>query len=96
MNKFSTWGLTYQDACSLIHVLKIEGVDAHITAGGITMYPDSPQGMIKMHEICGKYGATAVVGNTLHQEMVLNPKKANKWINDRAREIHGEELGLPE
>lgn len=96
MNKFSTWGLTYEDACTLINALNAEGIDANITAGGIAMYPDTPQAIVKMHEICTSYGTTAVVGNTLHQEMVLNPRNANKWINDQVRAIHGEELNLPE
>lgn len=83
--KFSTWGLTYADACSLIDALKASGVDANITAGGIAMHPEPAQ-LQKMHDICAEFNTCAVAGNTLHQELVLNREPAQKWIQDRVPE----------
>lgn len=80
--KFSTWGLTYQNACDLIDALKSAGIEAYITAGGVAIYADPPQ-INRMNAICKKFSATAVLGNTLHQELVLNKDAAMSWIEDR-------------
>jgi hypothetical protein len=93
--QFSTWGLPYEKACELITGLKAEGIEANITTGGVSMYPEEHQ-IPRFYEICKIYDATPVLGNTLSEERILNPAKANKWINDRARSQHGVELGLPE
>lgn len=92
--KFSTWGLTYSDACSLIDELNAGGIEANITAGGVAMYPDESR-IPKMHLICKSWNTTASVGNTLHQAQVLNPKTANAYINRLAKDIHDVDLGLP-
>jgi hypothetical protein len=93
--KFSTWGLTYEDACKLIDALKSENFDAHIAAGGISMYPEEAR-IERFYQICSEHNTVPMIGNTLHQEQILNPGKANKWINDAVRTLHGIEMGLKE
>lgn len=85
---FSTWGLPYKAACQLIDDLSQEGIQANITAGGIAMHPEPGQ-IDAMHRICKEFNAQPVVGNTLHQELVMNPERTRKWIDDMARKQHG-------
>jgi hypothetical protein len=72
--KYSAWGLTYDDACSLLELLKESGISSNITAGGIAIYPDGKTQISKMKTACGAYGTTAIEGNTPHQDRVLERK----------------------
>jgi hypothetical protein len=71
---YSTWGLTYDDACALIELLKEHGITSNITAGGIAIHPEGDTQISKMKAACRAYGTTAIEGNTPHQDRVLERK----------------------
>jgi hypothetical protein len=93
--KYSTWGISYAEACDLIKLLKESGVHANIASGGIAMYPENETQTSIMKAACAAYGTTAMEGNTLEKDRVLDPAKANAYINRQAK-VHGVDMGLPE
>ena len=74
MSRFSSNAGGYQKACTLIKQLKIAGIEANITAGGISIYCEPNQVNIA-RAICEKLSASFDAGYTSHQENIMMQTK---------------------
>ena len=63
MTEFSVEGLTYTSAVELVEKLTLQGIDAHITSGGISIYPKAEQVQI-MQALCKVFNAHVHEGET--------------------------------
>jgi hypothetical protein len=94
MARFTAEGpLSYEKACVLISDLKKNGIDANITAGGVSLYPE-PEQIESAQEICKRHGAGFYPGFSSAQEGVMLKsddgwKVAEKVTND-ARALRNE------
>jgi len=70
MARFTAQGLNYPDACQLINTLRLAGIEANITAGGVAVCPE-PQQATQAQQICKDSGASFNAGYSAHQEDVM-------------------------
>jgi len=70
MARFTAQGLNYPDACQLINTLRLAGIEANITAGGVAVCPE-PQQATQAQQICKASGASFNAGYSAHQEDVM-------------------------
>jgi hypothetical protein len=70
MARFTAEGLTYPKACALISALKVNGIDANITAGGVAIHSE-PEQVVLAKEICDRCGASFDPGFSTAQENVM-------------------------
>lgn len=68
--RFSAEGLTYPAALALIAELRANNIEANITAGGVSIYPE-PDLISQAETICKKHNASFRAGYTEHQESVM-------------------------
>lgn len=70
MSRFTAQGLTYPEAITLIAQLKLAGIEANITSGGVAIHPE-PQQINTARDICKAAKASFRAGLSSHQEDVL-------------------------
>ena len=75
MARFSASGLTYPEACELIRSLRTAGIEANITAGGISIHCE-PDRVNDARAICDERQASFDAGYTSHQEDVMMRSKS--------------------
>jgi hypothetical protein len=67
--RYSVEGLPYSEACKLLDQLKIEGIDANITTGGIAVFPQNDKEVETARKISKDFGAASFSeGGTFHQK----------------------------
>jgi NADH:ubiquinone oxidoreductase subunit D len=74
MATFSAEAGAYLNACNLIKTLRQAGIEAYITAGGVSI-ECQPNEVNLVQEICKKFKASFKAGLTSHQENVILKSK---------------------
>jgi len=63
--------LSYNKARELIKILKRNKIEANITAGGISLYPENGSVSVSMFEICEQFHVKPYSGVTAHESNVI-------------------------
>lgn len=80
--EYSIYGIGHEVACKLIDELKVLGVQANITLGGISIVPTGTIEFDAMNRVCRKYNTEAQVGSTRFGEDIVMKKKKLKHLED--------------
>lgn len=63
--RYSVWGIPYQYAKDMVEDMKIVGIKAITTLGGVAIWPDGTIQFDSMNRICRDYETVAVLGATI-------------------------------